>query len=166
MPPSEYGDFPGALRGYRRQKNKARRPCSYRTAHGQAHSSSFLYLKTLAVIQRNPARATLEFPPSCGGTRAGFHLCNRKHAFPCILADLGVIRTGTFADIQIRCCDLYQEGTGGTSRASLLSSVNYLPTFIINGIACIGVSTSLGVIQIVESSLLALGIRPAFADTV
>ena len=85
--------------------------------------------------------------------------------FPRILAGLGVIRTGAFADIQVGCCYLYRKETG-TSRASLLSGVNYLATLIKYRIASIGVSAFLGVIQIVESPLLALGIRPAFADTV
>ena len=111
MPPSEYGDFPGALRGYRRQKNKARGPCSYRTAHGQAHSSSFLYLKTLTVIQGNPASAALEFTPTRSRTRTGFYLGNGEYPFPGVLPGLSVIRTRAFADIQVCCCYLYQEGT-------------------------------------------------------
>src|SRR5699024_866865 len=119
-----------------------------------------------SIVKGNPASAALEFPPSCGGTRAGLYLGNGEYAFPRILTSPGIIRTGAFADVQIRCCYLYQEGTSGTSRASLLSGVNYLATFIKYKIASIGVSAFLGIIQIVESPLLALGIRPAFADTV
>ena len=153
------------MRGYRRQKNKARRPCTYRTAHGQSCSSSF-YLKTLTVIQGNPASAALEFTPTRSRTRTRFDLGNGEYAFSRILAGLGIIRTGAFADIQVGYCYLYQEGTSGTSRVGLLSGVNYLPALIEYRIPCIGVSASLSVIQIVESPFLAFGVRPAFADTV
>ena len=154
MPPSKYGDFYSVLRGYRRQKNKARRPCNYRTAHGQSYS--FLFLKTLAVIQGNPASAALEFSPPCGRTRAGFHLSNRKHTFPRIFAGLGIIRAGAFADVQIRCCHLYQKGTGGISRAGLLSGIYYLAALILHGISSICVRPPVCIIQIVQSPFMAL----------
>ena len=135
-------------------------------SHSPRASLFFLILKALVVIQRNSASAALEFTPACGGTRARFDLSNRKHAFPRILAGLGVIRTRAFADIQVGCCDLYQEGTGGASGADLLPGIDNFSSLIIYGISRIGVSASLGVIQIVKGFLLAFGIRPAFADTV
>lgn len=78
-----------------------------------SHSpQAILYLKTLTVIQRNPASAALELTPACSGTSAGFYLDNGEHPFPGVLPGLGVIRTRTFADVQVGCCYLYQEGTG------------------------------------------------------
>ena len=77
-----------------------------------------------------------------------------------------LVSTRAFTNIQIRCADLYQKWRSCPARCSLLSSVNYLPALIIYGVSRIGIRTSLGVIQIVEGPLLALGIRPAFADTV
>ena len=82
------------------------------------------------------------------------------------LPGLAVICTRAFADIQVSCSDLYQEGTTRASRTALLSGINHLAALIEYRIPCIGVSAFLGVIQIVEGTLLALGIRPAFADTV
>ena len=70
------------------------------------------HLNLLTVIQGNPPSAALEFTPAYSGTSARFHLGNGEHTFPRILPGLGVIRAGTFADIQVGCCYLYQEGTG------------------------------------------------------
>ena len=62
---------------------------------------TYLHLKTLTVIQGNPASAALEFPPACSGTRTGFYLGNREYTFSRILASLGVIRAGAFTEIRL-----------------------------------------------------------------
>src|SRR5699024_10418132 len=105
------------------------------------------YSYSLRIIKGNPPSTALEFTPACGGTRTGFDLGNREYAFPRIFSGLGIIRSGAFTNIQIRCADLYQKWRSCPARCSLLSGVNYLPALIIYGISRIGIRTYLGVIQ-------------------
>ena len=90
----------------------------------------------LAVVQAHPAivlfRICLQKSPP-GSTSAIRLIDNGEYARTCALSGLLLVRARAFADIQVGCCYLYQEGTSGTSRAGLLSGVNNFSALIIHG---------------------------------